>query len=293
MSKKTVLVTGASSGLGRAAAVMLADNGFHVFAAARNIAGVFVNVEGIEPISLDVSCSASVAAAFERIRQACAEQPLWGLVNNAGICVPSPLELLSADELRRQLDTNVIGQLLVTQAALPYLRRSGGRIVNVTSGLGSIAVPYLGAYSIAQFAKMAFSDALRRELAHSGVSVSVVQPGAINTPIWGKFSSTGQQVLAQANGEPRQIYEPSFSAFLKQSEALASQAGTSETDFARTILGVLDSPSPQSHYCVGADAAEFVKMARTLGTDDLDALFMAQMPTAQAFAEVAQTSDAS
>lgn len=287
MTKKSVLVTGASSGLGEAAALLLARNGFQVFAAARQVQGMFTDVPGVEAISLDVSSESSVADAFEQIAVATAGRPLWGLVNNAGICVPSPLELLSAEELRRQLDTNVIGQLLVTQAALPQLRRSHGRVVNVTSGLGSIAVPYLGAYSIAQFAKMAFTDALRRELEHSGVSVSVVQPGAIHTPIWGKFRSTGEQILAQAGDEAQALYGPSFHAFLEQSEALAQSAVTTADDFAQVVLQVLTAPTPDSHYCVGNDASEFVAMARSMSVPALDALFSAQMPGAQAFAEVA------
>ncbi|AUA33019.1 SDR family NAD(P)-dependent oxidoreductase [Pseudomonas sp. SGAir0191] len=287
MSKKSVLVTGASSGLGQAAALQLARNGFHVFAAARSIQGVFNGVSGIEAIGMDVACKTSVATAFEQIASASDGRPLWGLVNNAGICVPSPLELLDADELRRQLDTNVIGQLLVTQAALPQLRRSHGRVINVTSGLGSIAVPYLGAYSIAQFAKMAFTDALRRELLNSGVSVSVVQPGAIHTPIWGKFLATGQHILAQAGEEAQALYGPSFRAFLEQSEASAQGAVTTVDAFADVIVQVLTAQAPASHYCVGNDAAEFVAMARNLSAVELDALFAAQMPGAQAFAEVA------
>lgn len=287
MSKKSVLVTGASSGLGQAAALQLARHGFQVFAAARSIQGVFDGVSGIEAISMDVACKTSVATVFEQIASASDGRPLWGLVNNAGICVPSPLELLDADELRRQLDTNVIGQLLVTQAALPQLRRSHGRVINVTSGLGSIAVPYLGAYSIAQFAKMAFTDALRRELLNSGVSVSVVQPGAIHTPIWGKFLATGQQILAQAGEQTQALYGPSFRAFLEQSEASAQGAVTTVDAFAEVILQVLTVQAPASHYCVGNDAAEFVAMARNLSTAELDALFAAQVPGAQAFTEVA------
>lgn len=287
--KKSVLVTGASSGLGKATALHLARNGFQVFAAARNIKNVFNDRTDIEAISLDVSCEASVAAAFEHISLINGGEPLWGIVNNAGICVPSPLELLSADELRRQLDTNVIGQLLVTQAALPQLRQSHGRVVNVTSGLGSIAVPYLGAYSIAQFAKMAFNDALRRELGHSGVSVSVVQPGAIYTPIWDKFHSTGQHILDQAGEDMLALYGPSFRAFLEQSEASAKHAKTTADNFAQVIVQVLTAPTPASHYCIGDDAAEFVTMARNMSTAELDALFSGQMPSTQTFAEVANS----
>lgn len=283
MSKKSVLVTGASSGLGHAAALMLAHNGFHVFAAAREIRGVFKGQANVEEIKLDITSEDSVAQAFEVISAKNAIHPLWGLINNAGICVPSPLEILSTSELRGQLDTNVIGQLQVTQAMLPLLRENQGRIINITSGLGSIAVPYLGAYSIAQFAKMAFTDALRRELANSGVSVSVVQPGAIYTPIWDKFLTTGQEILDQVSGEARQIYTRSFTEFLKQSETLARAATTSETDFAQVILEVMTTASALAQYSVGDDAKSFVELAKTATTEELDAMFAAQMPSTADF----------
>lgn len=279
MSKKSVLVTGASSGLGHAAALMLARKGFHVFAAAREIRGVFNGQANVEEVRLDITDDESVAQALKKIAAKNTAYPLWGLINNAGICVPSPLEMLNPQELRRQLDTNVIGQLQVTQAMLPLLRENQGRIINITSGLGSIAVPYLGAYSIAQFAKMAFTDALRRELASSGVTVSVVQPGAIYTPIWDKFLATGQEILDQVSGETRQIYARSFTDFLKRSEALARVATTSETDFAEVILEVLTTQQPLAQYSVGDDAQSFVDMAKSATTAELDTMFAAQMPT--------------
>ncbi|EEW05524.1 SDR family NAD(P)-dependent oxidoreductase [Vibrio mimicus] len=284
MTKKSILVTGASSGLGQAAARVLANNGFYVFAAAREIRGVFNGVQDVEEIRLDVTCEQSVQAAFEQIERRQADYPLWGLINNAGICVPSPLELLTPSELRRQLDTNVVGQLLITQAALPLIRQHQGRIVNVTSGLGSIAVPYLGAYSMAQFAKMAFTDVLRRELKGSGVSVSVVQPGAIYTPIWDKFLSTGQSMLEQTSEEHKRIYAKSFMAFLEQNEVGARAAVTTEDDFAQVVLDVLTTDSPATHYYVGNDAKEFIAMAKTSTVAEVDALFEAQLPTSADFA---------
>ena len=283
MSMKSILVTGASSGLGRKAAQRLAANDFYVFAAAREIHGVFDGEANVEELKLDITDEQSVKDAFDHVETRQQDHPLWGLVNNAGICIPSPLELLTPTELHRQLDTNVVGQLLVTQAALPQLLASKGRIVNITSGLGSIAVPYLGAYSISQFAKMAFTDALRRELRHSGVSVSVVQPGAIFTPIWDKLVATGQELLRQAPKDRRIIYKRSFEEFLAASVESAQSAPTTSDDFAAAILSVLTTPSPESHYFVGDDAREFAEKSRSSPPSEVDGWFDRQSPTTAEF----------
>ncbi len=187
-----VLITGASSGLGRETALHLAEQGFQV------IAGVRRQEDGerlanacpsgrISTLLIDVTDEESIGRAAAQVAEKVGDTGLWGLVNNAGICISAPLECVSSDLLRRQLEVNLIGQLAVTRAILPLLRRGGAaRLVNVTSGLGSVAIPYLGAYSAAQFAKEGVSDALRRELAPMGIQVSVVSPGAIWTPIWAR-----------------------------------------------------------------------------------------------------------
>ncbi|MDE1490798.1 SDR family NAD(P)-dependent oxidoreductase [Xenorhabdus bovienii] len=283
MSNKSILVTGGSSGLGHAAARKLANSGFYVFATVREIHGIFDKMQNIEELKIDVTNDQSVKEAFHQIESRQEDYPLWGLVNNAGICIPSPLELLEPAEFRRQLDTNVVGQLLVTQAALPLIRSNKGRIINVTSGLGSIAVPYLGAYSIAQFAKMAFTDALRRELKHSGVSVSVVQPGAIYTPIWEKILAAGQDILNQSVSEKRKIYAKSFLEFLKVSEEGARLTMTTENDFAEVVLNALNADIPATHYYVGNDAKDFIDKSHTLTAAEIDSLFDAHSPTSREF----------
>lgn len=206
-----VLITGASSGLGRETALHLAEQGFQV------IAGVRRQEDGerlanacpsgrISTLLIDVTDEESIGRAAAQVAEKVGDTGLWGLVNNAGICISAPLECVSSDLLRRQLEVNLIGQLAVTRAILPLLRRGGAaRLVNVTSGLGSVAIPYLGAYSAAQFAKEGVSDALRRELAPMGIQVSVVSPGAIWTPIWGKIASEGERALADA---PRRRRRP-------------------------------------------------------------------------------------
>ncbi|MDE1497135.1 SDR family NAD(P)-dependent oxidoreductase [Xenorhabdus bovienii] len=286
MNKKSILITGASSGLGHAAARKLADNGFYVFAAVRKICGVFDKIENIEEIQLDVTNEQSVKKSFSYIEARNKDYPLWGVVNNAGVCIPSPLELLRPSELRQHLDINVTGHLLVTQFALPFIRSTKGRIINVTSGLGNVAVPYLGAYSIAQFAKRAFTDVLRRELRHSGVSVSVVQPGKIYTPIWNKFSTAGQAILDQSVDERWKLYEKSFKNFLVANQAEGYPFNLTEDDFAQVILDVLTTNKPAAHYYVGEEEKDFVDKSRTLNVSEIDAWFDLQSPTAEEFKKI-------
>jgi NAD(P)-dependent dehydrogenase (short-subunit alcohol dehydrogenase family) len=283
MIKKSILVTGSSSGLGRAIALCLKENGFYVFAGIRKVQGLFGNDANIEEIKLDVTDERSIDDAFQKIKSRLIDYPLWGLVNNAGICVPSPIELLSAEDLRRQLNTNVIGQLSVTQVVLPMIRANQGRIVNVTSGLGSVAVPYLGAYSIAQFAKMAFTDVLRRELKNSGVSIAVVQPGAVYTPIWNKLIVEGKTIIEQSDNPAQKIYRRSFDDFLDTIGVQARLSQTTEYDFAKVILEVLTAKTPESHYYVGEDARQLIEKARTLSSAEIDELFDNQIPTQNDF----------
>lgn len=180
-----VLVTGASSGIGEATAVFLAHRGFKVFAAARRLdklktlAGL---AEGrIHPIEMDVTSDASVEDALGDI--AAQSGPLYGLVNNAGVNVMGPVESNAIDDWRRQYETNVYGLVRVTQAFLPQMRAAGrGRIVNIGSVAGRIAVPFQGVYASSKHAVEGLSDALRRELRPHGVKVSVIRPGFINTP---------------------------------------------------------------------------------------------------------------
>ncbi|MCG2838139.1 SDR family NAD(P)-dependent oxidoreductase [Photobacterium sp. WH77] len=280
---KIVLVTGASTGLGAQAADYLANKGFIVFAGVRDTAKVspspYTNMHYVE---LDVTCAESIECAVSQISSVQGAR-LWAVVNNAGICVPSPLEMLPVDNLRNQLETNVVGQLLVTQKVLPLLRKTQGRVINITSGLGNLALPYLGAYSIAQFAKEAFSDALRRELHHSGIDVIVVQPGAINTPIWDKFQAVGEDIVQQAPKQLKLIYSRSFHEFLAASPVHAQQSPTTAEDFAHVICKALTDEHPHTRYAVGEDATNFRIKARSQEDRELDEELSAAMPRHQEF----------
>ncbi|OLF05771.1 short-chain dehydrogenase [Actinophytocola xinjiangensis] len=269
---RSVVLTGASSGLGWTAALQLENEGFHVYAGVRReedgeklVAQSLHN--RIHPVIMDVTKPDQIHAAADQVGGS-----LWGLINNAGVSFPGPLECVSPDRLRLQLETNVVGQLAVIQAFLPALRETRGRIVNVTSGLGRIALPYLGVYSAAQFAKEGMSDALRRELRPFGVTVSVVQPGTIVTPIWEKVTGWGQEVLDAGHPETDR-YRDSFLRFLATNEQEAQNSKTRPEDFADVVSRALTDPRPRTRYPVGSDMVAASVLVRLLPDRLLDKRF--------------------
>ena len=199
---QSVLITGASSGIGEACAVHLAHKGFRVYAAARR-AEKLRELEGIAggritPLALDVTVEASVKNAMARIAED--GSTLFGLVNNAGISVMGPIEDTSIDDWRRQYETNVFGLVRMTQAVLPQMREAGrGRIVNIGSVAGRIAAPFQGVYASSKHALEGLTDSLRREVAPFGVKVSLVRPGFINTP-FGAHEQEALQKHVDADG---------------------------------------------------------------------------------------------
>ncbi|CAM4008047.1 SDR family NAD(P)-dependent oxidoreductase [Nocardiopsis rhodophaea] len=284
-----VVVTGASSGLGRECALELEDRGFEVLAGVRRAEDgeklVAESLHGrLRYAIVDVTDDASVEACARLVEADYGG--LRGLVNNAGIAVSAPLECVDSETMRRQLDTNVVGQLAMIRAHLPLLRRTRGRIVNITSGLGKVAIPYLGAYAAAQFAKEAMSDALRRELATSGVRVSVVQPGAILTPIWGKLSDTAADALRAAPPGVAEIYQASFAAFVEANAGQAMASRTTPEQFARAVARALTDPAPSTRYRVGADSRNMSMFARIMPDRLLDRLFSGIGPRAEEWERV-------
>lgn len=183
-----VVVTGASTGIGRETATVLAARDFEVFGTVRRTSDAdSLRTAGVTPVLMDVTDGASIAAARQTVRTALGQRPLVALVNNAGVPAAGPLEFLPLEQLRHALEVNVVGVVAVTQAFLPDLRHSRGRIVNLSSVSGRIAMPFGGPYSASKFALEAISDSLRRELLASGVKVIVIQPGSVRTPIWNKL----------------------------------------------------------------------------------------------------------
>ncbi|GGZ87363.1 short-chain dehydrogenase [Streptomyces echinoruber] len=227
----------------------------------------------LTPVIIDVTDEKSIRAAVHEVTELTGEAGLWGLVNNAGIAVTAPLECVPVELLRRQLDINVIGQVQVIQGFLPLLRTGAGRIVNVSSGLGNVALPYLGAYAASQFAKEALSDALRRELAPQRIPVVVVQPGAVPTPLWDKMSEAGNRALESVPQPVQELYRNAFLGFMEANETSARSSRTTPGDVARVVFRALVAERPRTRYTVGRDAAGSRVLSRLLPDRALDRIF--------------------
>lgn len=241
---RTALVTGASSGIGEACAVRLARAGWRVLAGVRREGDA---PAGTEEVLLDVTDEEQIRAAAELVDE------LHGLVNNAGIAISSPLEAIPLDELRRQLDVNVVGQVAVTQALLPALRRGRGRVVFVGSIAGRSALPFLGAYAASKHALEAIADSLRVELSPWGLQVSIVEPGTIATPIWRTAAATADAILARVPSETLVLYEARISAFRRAATA-AGRRGQPAERVAEAVDHALTADRPKTRYLVGRDA---------------------------------------
>lgn len=293
-NRGAVLVTGASSGLGEATALGLASTGFTVYAGVRtedSAARIARESPAIRPLILDVTSSDSVSAAGKLLRDQLDGAGLSGLVNNAGICVSAPLECVPLNELRAELEVNLIGTVAVTQEFLPLLRmRSAakppvGRIVNISSGIGRVAAPFLGAYAASQFAKEGVSDALRRELAPLSVSVSVVEPGAIMTPIWPKVAAAARHVLDTAPDEIADPYRTRFDEFVAMNEKRARESKTRPEAVARAVGHAMTARRPRTRYRVGPDSWGAAMAARLLPDRALDAVIRRQFAAVSAVPE--------
>ncbi len=268
---RAVLVTGASTGIGRATALYLAARGFRVFASVRNEKDA-AELPGTSPVVLDVTKADSIRAASSAVSRALGDEALAGLVNNAGIAVSVPLEFLEMSEIRRQFDVNVFGQVAVTQAFLPLLRRGkDGRIVNMSSISGKITAPLLGPYSMSKFALEAFSDALRRELEPFGISVSVVEPGVIKTPIWDKGVDSSKERVARMPEKAVELYGPRIDQLRKRALEM-SESGAPAEEVAKAVHHALIARRPRTRYLVGTDAKLTAKLAWLLSDRALDRL---------------------
>jgi NAD(P)-dependent dehydrogenase (short-subunit alcohol dehydrogenase family) len=247
---RTVVVTGASSGIGEACAFRLDRAEWRVVAGVRREEDAEeLRARGLEALLLDVTDEAQIAAAAESLGDA----PLAGLVNNAGIAIAGPLEFLPTNELRRQLDVNVIGQVAVTQAFLPALRRGRGRVVFVGSIAGRSALPFLGAYAASKFAVEAVADALRVELSPWEIHVSVVEPGSIATPIWRKGAQAADEIQSRLPPAMGELYGRRMEAF-RRLAAERGARGIPADDVARVVERALTAERPRARYVVGRDA---------------------------------------
>jgi NAD(P)-dependent dehydrogenase (short-subunit alcohol dehydrogenase family) len=250
-----VVITGASSGIGEAAALHLDGLGYTVFAGVRKKRdGDALRKRAspaLRPVSLDVTDAGSLAAAAETVAAETGDDGLAALVNNAGISVFGPLEFLPLDELRRQLEVNVVGVVATTQAFLPLLRRGKGRIVNIGSLSGMMAAPFLGAYSASKFALEAVTDALRMELSPWDLKVSIVEPANTATPIWEKPETTGK-ALGRLSAAQRKLYEGHLDR-MREAMSRMSREGAPPEEVAAVVAEAIRARTPKTRYFVGAD----------------------------------------
>ena len=253
---RTVLITGCSSGIGRATAQLLAESDFRVLAGVRkesdgNELSASVS-KNVEPIVLDVTSADAVDRATKHV-EATSPNGLFALINNAGMGLPSAVELTTPDELRTLLEVNTIGPLQLIQNCLPLLRRGGGRIINISSLNGRMALPMVGAYSASKFALEALSDTLRVELRPWRIPVSIVRPGQVRTPI---FDKAREAIIKRQREIPPELkpgYDELYARTAEFNER-GAKSRTSPEDVAAVVLRALTATNPKPHYHVGIDA---------------------------------------
>ena len=278
-ARGAVLVTGSSTGIGRATALRLDRAGFDVFAGVRKRGDAEAleeaGSERIEPVIIDVTDAGTIAATAERIEQVTGGR-LAGLVNNAGAVVAGPIETLDLDRLRHQLEVNVTGQVAVTQAFIPQLRAAGGRIVLMASVGGRMSLPYLSAYHASKFALEAIGDALRMEMRPFGVEVSIIEPGAISTPFWGKGKDQVDDVLESMTPEQQELYRDAVRTATEAAQK-AEKRGISPDRVAKSVEHALTASRPKTRYLVGIDARAQASLRKYLPDRMVDRAIASQM----------------
>ncbi|MGA3325047.1 MAG: SDR family oxidoreductase [Terriglobia bacterium] len=273
--KGAVVITGASTGIGAACALHLDMLGYRVFAGIRKAAdGESLRQRAsarLVPVRLDISDEAEVGQAARNVIEALGGEGLAGLVNNAGIVVGGMLEFLPLEALRLQLEVNVVGQIAVTQAFLPSLRKARGRIVNMGSVSGLISGPFTGAYSASKFALEALTDSLRLELRPWKIHVSIVEPGYIQTPFVSKSLAAAEALRAQLPEEALQLYGASLRAVREGTEREAAKAASTEV-VVKAVVHALAARRPRTRYVVGNHSSFQIALGRALPDRWRDAL---------------------
>jgi NAD(P)-dependent dehydrogenase (short-subunit alcohol dehydrogenase family) len=276
-TEKAVVITGASTGIGRACALRMHQLGWRVFAGVRKESDAdSLRAEvspRLTPLILDVAVPESVAQARTVVERAIGATGLAGLVNNAGIAYGGPVEFLDLDEVRHLFEVNFIGVIAVTQAFLPLLRLDRGRIVNTSSISGRVASPFLSPYSSSKHALEALSDALRVELHRWKIDVSVIEPGAIDTPIWNKGGQIASRFIDEAPPEALALYSSAVAAV----EGGLKPHGIPASRVARAIAHALTSRRPRRRYAIGVDG-QVVELFRHLPDCLRDAFFLSRLP---------------
>ncbi len=269
-SQELVAVSGASSGMGEATARELASRGFHVLAGVRDEeAAGRLRSEHIEPVRLDITREADVRALADRIEADQEGRQLRALVNCAGMAMNGPVETVPLSTWRRMFEVNLFGHIAMIQALLPALRRSGGRVVNISSTGGRIAMPAFGPYSATKFAVEAMSDTLRREVRRQGVEVVVIEPGAVRTGMNASGREAAHAFTASMSPDDRTRYAELMRAFFATIDGF-DRTGISAEQAGSAIADTVTARRPRTRYTIGRDAALFTRLARIMSDRGLD-----------------------
>lgn len=260
--EKAVLVTGASSGIGKATALVLDARGFKVFAGVRKDEDREALREeasdALTPLHLDVTERDAIGDALARVGEETGGR-LFGLVNNAGLSLNGPLELTPAPEIRSLLEVNVVGLLAVTRGFIPLLRKARGRLVNISSGHGLLAIPDKSVYAASKFAVQAIGDSLRLELRPFGVSVSNLVVGKVDTAVLGKILRERERLAKAADPAVLELYSPLFEFFDREVKDLP---GIQPERVAQVVAQALTVSRPKSQYLVGPGARKMRNLSR-------------------------------
>jgi NAD(P)-dependent dehydrogenase (short-subunit alcohol dehydrogenase family) len=273
---RAVVITGASTGIGRACALALDAKGFLVYAGVRRESdsrALRAAAPRLRPVHLDVTDAASIAAVTGQVARETGDAGLAGLVNNAGTTLPCPIRYLPLDAFRGQLEVNLTGPLAVTASLLPLLRRGRGRVVNVTSAAGRVAVPLMAPYVAAKHGLEGLSDVMRLEFRRHGVHVAVIEPGYISTDMRGKLRRDTEAVIASLPAQGRSEYAPQLTALADTISHHAAN-GSPPAVVAAAVEHALTSRRPRTRYPVGAGARRLLMMRRLLSDRRLDRLIL-------------------
>ncbi|MDF6019649.1 SDR family oxidoreductase [Streptomyces sp. JH34] len=274
-NQKLIVVTGASTGMGAATARELARRGFHVLAGVRRDRDAdALRATGIEPVTLDITDPAHVEALAERVTDD--TRPLHALVNNAGVQVNAPVEVLPVAEWRQVFEVNLFGHIAVTQALLPALLRGKGRVINISSIGGKFAMATYGAYAGAKFALEAVSDSLRREVAPMGVQVVVVEPGGVRTEMAARGVATANRLATLMTPDQEERY----GGLVRANNGLMASgtaSGLTADAAARVIAKAVTVRRPRTRYTAGRDAALIIRLGRVLSDRTVDRVLAANL----------------
>jgi len=273
---KTMVITGASTGIGRACALHFDKKGYRVFAGVRKEADAeslkSEASDRLTPLMLDVTDGESVERAARTVKEAVGEAGLDGLINNAGLSAVGPTEVFPVDRFRDIFEVNLFGLLAVTQAFLPLLRKANGRIINMSSQGGRFAIPLIGAYCASKHALEAMSDSLRVELLPSGVKVILIEPSSIKTPIWEKTKTGAQNLVDSIPEDKRGLYEKELATILSSVKTYERMAIPPER-VVKAVERAFTANRPKLRYLVGLESYLLIYMVGSLPRKLVDRIF--------------------